>query len=81
MSQIDALSERERAMLQFSEKLTRRPHEMEETDVRTLRERGLDDDEILETTLITAYFNMMNRIADGLGVELDEAFQKAERQG
>jgi alkylhydroperoxidase family enzyme len=46
---------------------------MEERDVERLREAGLSDAEILDACQITAYYNYVNRLADGLGVEL-EAF-------
>jgi len=36
-----------------------------------LRAAGFDDAAILRATEITAYFNFVNRLADGLGVELE----------
>jgi alkylhydroperoxidase family enzyme len=38
--------------------------------MRVLREQGLGDEEILAVNLIVAYFNFINRIAQGLGVEV-----------
>ena len=37
-----------------------------------LRGLGLDDQQILSTVLITCVFNFMTRLADGLGVEIQE---------
>ncbi len=42
---------------------------MTETDVGTLRATGLDDTTINDAAQVVAYFNYINRIADGLGVD------------
>lgn len=38
----------------------------------TLKQNGLDDRAISDATQIISYFNYINRIADGLGVDLEE---------
>ena len=43
---------------------------MEKTDVQVLRDTGLTDEQVLSTVAITCVFNFMNRLADGLGVEI-----------
>lgn len=63
-----------RALLTFSEKLTRTPGEMTKADVETLRGHGLSDEQILAVTLIAGFFNLASRLADALGVELDAQF-------
>lgn len=40
--------------------------------IERLRSAGLSDEELLHATQITAYFNFVNRMAHGLGVELEE---------
>ena len=45
---------------------------MRESDVEGLRTVGLTDQQILSTVAITCVFNFMNRLADGLGVEIPE---------
>ena len=45
---------------------------MKESDVQGLRSAGLSDEQILSTVAITSLFNFMNRLADGLGVEIQE---------
>jgi len=57
------------ALLDFAVKLTRDPGQMSEQDVRRLREAGWDDRAITDAVQVIAYFNYINRIADGLGVE------------
>jgi uncharacterized peroxidase-related enzyme len=63
-----ALSPRERAMLEYAEKLTLEPRAMRRADIEALRAAGLDDRAILQVNLIASYFNYINRVADGLGV-------------
>jgi alkylhydroperoxidase family enzyme len=43
------------------------------SDVDALRAAGFDDRAIHDICAITAYFAFVNRIADGLGVELEES--------
>lgn len=50
---------------------------MRESDVLQLREVGLTDEEILSVVGITCLFNFMNRLADGLGVDIDADRQQA----
>ncbi len=63
------LPDRTRRVLEYAVKLTLTPGEMEQADVETLREHGLSDEDILSINLIVSYFNFVNRIATGLGVE------------
>ena len=66
-----AADPRLRALLQYSERLTLAPGEVDETHLDTLREAGLDDREIHDAVQVVAYFSYINRIADGLGVDLE----------
>lgn len=66
------ISRAELALLEFAEKLTREPSSCREHDMNLLRQAGWSDRAILDTTLVISYFNFVNRIADGLGVELEE---------
>jgi uncharacterized peroxidase-related enzyme len=67
-----ALDTRARAILEFAEKVTTKAPEVTADDLDQLRRMGLSDEEILDVVSITAYYNFMTRIADALGVELDE---------
>jgi alkylhydroperoxidase family enzyme len=55
----------------FAEKLTRAPWTMRSEDVDDLRRAGFGDDAISDGTQVIGYFNYINRIADGLGVDLE----------
>ena len=60
------------AIVEYVEKLTKEPSEMTENDIQTLRKAGLSDNQILSIVMITAMFAFMNRLADGLGVEIED---------
>lgn len=63
------------ALLAYAQRLTRKPESIGPEDIHALRAAGLADEEILHANLIAAYFNFVNRIALGLGVDhnVDEA--------
>ena len=65
------LSQQDRAMLDYAVKLTVRPVAVGESDVVYLKEMGFDDTGVLDICQVTAYYNYVNRLADGLGVELE----------
>ncbi len=69
---LDALDDRLAGMLHHAVKLTTNPHQVSADDVQKLRDLGLSDCDILDITLVTAYFNFVNRIALGLGVDYNE---------
>jgi uncharacterized peroxidase-related enzyme len=70
-SRFPGWSERERAICDFAVKLTRRPGEMGAADVAALRRAGLDDGAIHDVVQVAALFNYYDRIADGLGIEME----------
>ncbi len=65
------LDERRVACLTYVEKLTLRPAEVVRSDLDPLRAAGLEDADVLALCEVTAYYAYVNRIADGLGVELE----------
>lgn len=62
------VDERDRVMLDFVVRLTRAAYKLQPADVERLRGVGFDDRAILQMTLIAAWFNYINRVADALGV-------------
>ena len=66
------------AMLTYAEKLTLTPWAMAREDVETLRTAGFSDRAILDINQITGYYAYVNRLADGLGVELEPFWQEEE---
>lgn len=65
------IAEADRAMLEYAMKLTLEPWTMIQADVQKLRDAGFADADILDINQITGYFAFVNRLADGLGVELE----------
>ena len=74
------LSNADRALLAYVEKLTLRPWDMVEDDVVALREADFGDAAILDINQVTAYYAYVNRLADGLGVDL-EPYWREESSG
>ena len=60
------------AMLTYAVKLTRTPGAMVEADVDALRAAGFTDRDVLDICEVTAYYAYANRIADGLGIEVED---------
>ncbi len=65
------ISDSDRAMLDYAVKLTMEPWNMVEDDVIMLREQDFSDAAILDINQVTGYYAYVNRLADGLGVELE----------
>lgn len=65
------LEPREAALLAYADILTRTPAAVTEAEITALRDAGLDDRAIHDACAIVAYFAFVNRVADGLGVELE----------
>lgn len=65
------MTDAQRALCEFAEKLTRTPSAMTPADLDRLRSCGLDDGAILEAVHVIGYFNYINRVADALGVDLE----------
>jgi uncharacterized peroxidase-related enzyme len=65
------ISEQDRVMLDYVVKLTKDATQCSPQDHAALRAVGFDDKGILQITLIAAWFNYINRVADALGVGRD----------
>jgi len=65
------LTPTDRAMLDFVVKLTLTPGKMVEQDLEPLRDQGFDDPAIHDIVQVTGLFAYYNRLADGLGIDLE----------
>lgn len=74
------LDARQRALCEFAEKLTRHPSRMTAEDCHRLRSEGLSDRDILDAVEVISYFNYINRVADGLGVDLEPEMKRRENE-
>jgi alkylhydroperoxidase family enzyme len=65
------ISEQDRTMLDYVVKLSKDAVQCSRADHEKLRAVGFDDKGILQITLIAAWFNYINKVADALGVGRD----------
>ena len=65
------LDEKRITMVAFAIKLTVTPGDMTSADTESLRSAGFSDRDILDITEVAAYYAYANRIADGLGIEIE----------
>ncbi len=68
-------NERLAAILAYAERLTLAPASVEEADIDRMRSAGLDDAGILHVCEVASYFNYVNRVADGLAVQLEDDWE------
>lgn len=66
------ISEKRKTMLDYALKLTLTPSDVAESDVEALRAQGFSDIDILHLVEVVSYFAYANRIADGLGIPLED---------
>lgn len=69
------LSPREVALLDFAVTLTKHPSRLRKGDLDALREHGLTDEQIVDAVHCISYFNFINRVLDGLGVDPEPAMR------
>lgn len=65
------LPDSERALLEYAETLTLAPAAVGRAEVDALRSLGWSDRAISDAIQVTAYFNYVNRVAEGVGVDLE----------
>jgi len=71
------LSDENKALCGWAEKLTMTPGKMSENDVKGLGASGFSQRAISDDAAqVVGYFNYINRIAEGLGVDLEPDMKK-----
>ena len=68
-----------RALLDYSVKLTLHPHTCSEQDLDQLRAEGFSDEDIVDAVALIGMMNYLNRIADALGITLNEEYRGIEQ--
>ncbi|MGQ9472305.1 MAG: peroxidase-related enzyme [Candidatus Aminicenantales bacterium] len=66
------LTNKLRLAIKYAAKLTVKPSTVIKDDIEGLKQSGWSDEDILAINLIISYFNFVNRIALGLGVEFSQ---------
>ena len=61
-------------MLEYAVKLTSETCSVNEEDISSFRKAGFDDEAILDIVQVVAYFNFVNRLACGLGIEIEKFY-------
>jgi uncharacterized peroxidase-related enzyme len=74
-----AISDAEKALLDFALKMTRQPHTINPQDIETLRAHGFNDTQILEAAVAAAGMNFANRVASALGAKPESSPRKLAR--
>src|SRR6516225_1954742 len=69
------LTPRELALLDFAVRLTKSPSATRKDDLDVLRHHGLSDEQIVDAVHCIGYFNFINRVLDGLGVDPEPAMR------
>ena len=66
------ISANDKALCGWAEKLTLTPGEMTKSDIDALMGNGFSENAISDAAQVVSYFNYINRIAEGLGVDLED---------
>lgn len=74
------ISARERAMLQYAEKVALNAQQIDDTDHLALREAGFDADEIWDIAAIAAFFAMSNRLVNAADIRPNDQFYMMGRE-
>jgi uncharacterized peroxidase-related enzyme len=69
---VEALPVRLRALREYALALTKDPGAVREDDVQALLDAGLTERDVIDANQVVAYFNYVNRVASGLGVQLED---------
>jgi uncharacterized peroxidase-related enzyme len=76
-----ALTPREVALLDYAVKLTVYPRDVQQTDLDALRGYGLNDEQLVDAVQCIGYFNFINRVLDGLGVDPEPSMRYGKEAG
>ena len=70
------VSAKMKPVLRYAEKLTRHPDSLTRADADAVFAAGWDDTALYHAVAVTSLFNYMNRLVEGVGIELDPAYIK-----
>jgi uncharacterized peroxidase-related enzyme len=78
--QFDQMTSRLRVLLEYDVALTVSPRDVQRADVQRLQDAGLSAAEVIDANQVVAYFNYVNPVAEGLGVELEPTWPEQVRR-
>ena len=67
-------------ILRYARTLTQDPRGISKADADAVLAAGWDETGLYHVVAVTALFNFMNRLVEGLGIELDPAYVKPAAQ-
>lgn len=75
------VAEKMKPVLRYAHKLTRQPSSVQKSDVDAILAAGWDESVLFHVVAVTALFNFMNRLVEGMGIKLEPSYVKpaAER--
>ncbi len=71
-----AIAEKMKPVLKYARKLTGQPDSVTQADADAIFDAGWNEAAVYHTVAVTALFNFMNRLVEGLGILLDPAYVK-----
>jgi uncharacterized peroxidase-related enzyme len=71
-----SITEKMKPVLRYARKLTQQPNGLSQSDADAIFAAGWGDDALYYTVAVTALFNFMNRLVEGMGIELDPGYVK-----
>jgi uncharacterized peroxidase-related enzyme len=74
------LEPRQRAMLDFTWKLTTTPHLVDDADRDALSQQGLSEEDIFDLSETVAFFNLSNRMASATDMMPNREYHRETRQ-
>jgi uncharacterized peroxidase-related enzyme len=75
------LTSPETALLDFAVKLTKTPSGMVREDLDNLRKQGFTEVQLVDAVHCIGYFNFINRVLDGLGVDPEPTMRFGQGEG
>jgi uncharacterized peroxidase-related enzyme len=75
------LTPREVALLDFAVKLTKHPTDVQTADLDAMRQHGFNDEQLVDAVHCIGYFNFINRVLDGLGVDPEPSMRYGKEAG
>ena len=69
------LTAREVGLLDFAVKLTKQPSAVRREDLDAIRGHGFTEEQLVDAVHCISYFNFINRVLDGLGIDPEPAMR------
>ena len=73
------LDDRQKTMLEFTEKITKNSSDINEDDRQKLRSVGFSDRDIWDIANVAGFFNMTNRVASAVAMRPNEEYHEQSR--